>query len=66
VLFRSTKGLLRNIPVNQVTKFEAEFLNAMESKHQNVLDALTIGKYDDELTSVIESIGAEVAKNYKA
>jgi len=66
IIHLGTKGLLRNIPVNQVTKFEAEFLNAMESKHQNVLDALTIGKYDDELTSVIESIGAEVAKNYKA
>lgn len=66
IIHLGTKGLLRNIPVNQVTKFEEEFLTTMESKHQNVLDALTIGKYDDELTSVIESIGAEVAKNYKA
>lgn len=66
IIHLGTKGLLRNIPVNQVTKFEEEFLTTMEIKHQNVLDALTIGKYDDELTSVIESIGAEVAKNYKA
>jgi F-type H+-transporting ATPase subunit alpha len=66
IIHLGTKGLLRNVPVNMVTKFEEEFLQVMESKHQNVLDSLTAGKYDDELISVIESVGAEVAKNYKA
>jgi F-type H+-transporting ATPase subunit alpha len=66
IIYLGTKGLLRDVPVNQVRKFEEEFLMKMESDHKKVLDALTDGKIDDKSTSTIEKVGAEIAKNYKA
>lgn len=66
IIYLGTKGLLRSVPVASVRKFEEEFLLKMEADHQDVLDSLTAGKLDDSLTSVIEKVGAEVAKNFKA
>ena len=66
IIYLGTKGLLRNVPVNQVRKFEEEFLMKMESDHKSVIDALTEGKIDDALTNTIEQVGAEIAKNFKA
>ena len=66
IIHLGTKGLLRDVPVNEVKKFEEEFLMKMDADHKDVLDALSSGKLDDEIISTIESVGSEVAKNYKA
>jgi F-type H+-transporting ATPase subunit alpha len=65
IIYLGTKGLLKSVPVNQVKKFEEEFLMKMENDHGDVIDSLSSGKYTPELTDVIEKVGAEVAKNYK-
>jgi hypothetical protein len=36
----------------------------MGAKHQNVLDQLGKGTWNDELTAILEEVGAEVAKNH--
>ena len=64
IIYLGTKGLLKSVPVNQVRKFEEEFLMKMASDHQDVLDALSAGKLDDTITGTIETVGAEIAKNY--
>lgn len=66
IIHLGTKGMLRNVPVNQVRKFEEEFLMKMSNDHKDVLDALSAGKYDDSLTETIEKVGTEIAQNYKA
>ena len=66
IIYLGTKGLLRSVPVDQVKKFEEDFLMKMDADHKDVLDALSAGKYTPELTDVLEKVGAEVAKNYKA
>ncbi|MFT4521438.1 MAG: F-type H+-transporting ATPase subunit alpha [Bacteroidia bacterium] len=66
IIYLGTKGLLKHVPVNKVGAFEKEYLQALASKHANVLSDLNAGKLDDTLTSVLESVGAEVAKNYAA
>jgi F-type H+-transporting ATPase subunit alpha len=66
IIYLGTKGLLRDVPVNEVRKFEDEFLMKMEADHQDVLDALTGGKLDDKITATLENVGAEIAKNFKA
>ena len=66
IIYLGTKGLIKDVPVSSVRKFEEEFLMKMEADHKDVLDALTSGKLADELTSVLEKVGAEVAKNFKA
>ena len=57
---------MKNVPVDQVRKFEEEFLMKMEADHKDTLDALSAGKYTDELTGVVETVAADISKNYKA
>ena len=64
IIHLGTKGKLRSVPVNRVRDFEAEFLTAMKSKHQEVIDRLGSGEFSDELIAVVEEVGAEVAKNF--
>ena len=66
IIYLGTKGLLKNVPVDQVRKFEEEFLMKMEADHKDTLDALSAGKYTDELTGVVETVAADISKNYKA
>lgn len=65
IIYLGTKGLLRDVPVNQVKKFEAEFLEFMNAKHRDTLDALAAGKYTDAETSVIEKVAADISAAYK-
>ena len=65
IIYLGTKGLLRDVPVDEVRKFESEFLMKMGADHQDVLDALSSGKLDDKLTGTLEKVGQEVAKNFK-
>ncbi|MCB0734892.1 MAG: F0F1 ATP synthase subunit alpha [Bacteroidetes bacterium] len=64
IIYLGTKGLLRSVPVDKVQQFEREFLQTLAAKNQDALDQLSSGKLDDSVTSVIEAVGAEVAKNY--
>lgn len=66
IIYCGTKGLLNSVPVNKVKEFEADFITLMESNHRDTLDLLKKGKYNEELTSVIEKAAAEVAAKYKA
>jgi F-type H+-transporting ATPase subunit alpha len=55
---------MRNVPVNKVKEFEAEYLQQLEQRHPEVLTALKAGKFDDSLTSVLESVAKELAGKY--
>ncbi|GAB4249896.1 MAG: F0F1 ATP synthase subunit alpha [Vicingaceae bacterium] len=65
IIYLGTKGLLRNVPVEKVKEFEAEFLDFMSLKHQATLDALKAGKLDDEITSTLEKVAEELTAKYK-
>ena len=45
---------MRNVPVNKIREFEAEYTTQLEQRHPEVLAALKAGKFDDSLTSVLE------------
>ena len=66
IIYLGTKGLLRSIPVNEVRKFENEFLEYMNAKHRDTLDSLKAGKYTDAETSVLEKVAADLSANYSA
>jgi len=66
IVYLGTKGLLNKMPVNRVREFEAEFLQTLESKHKDTLNALAAGKFDDLITGVLESVGADVAASYNS
>ena len=66
IIYLGTKGLLRNVPINKVKDFEADFLNVLETQHKGILDSLKAGKLDDTITGTLEKVGAELAKRYGA
>ena len=64
IIYIGTKNLMRNIPVNKVREFEGEFLSQLELRHPEVLSALKAGKFDDSLTSVLETVAKELSGKY--
>ena len=64
IIYIGTKNLMRNVPVNQVRAFEEEFVTQLEQRHPEVLSALKAGKFDDSLTSVLETVAKEISSKY--
>ncbi len=65
IIYLGTKGLINSVPVDQVKAFEEEFLSYMQTKHQDVLDALRAGKLDDNITGTLEKAAEELTARYK-
>ena len=64
ILYVGTKNLMRNVPVNKVKAFEAEFIQQLEQRHPEVLQGLKAGKLDDEITRVLETVAKELGDKY--
>ncbi len=64
IIYAGTKNLMRNVPVNKVREFEAEYTQQLELRHPEVLAALKAGKFDDSLTSVLETVAKELSAKY--
>ena len=65
IIYCGTKGLLRNVPLNKVREFEAEYLQILEQKHKAVLNDLRAGKLTDEMTATLEQVCKELSKRYE-
>jgi F-type H+-transporting ATPase subunit alpha len=64
IIYCGTKGLLQKVPVNKVKEFEAEYLTYLETKHKDTLDALKAGKFDNQITGVLEKAAKELTAKY--
>lgn len=64
IIYLGTKGLLNKVPVTKVKEFEVEYLQLMESRHQNVLDDLRAGKLTDEATSTMTELAKDLVTKY--
>ena len=64
VLYCGTRGLMRDITIEQVADFERELLRELEST--NVYEKLREGVIDDEVTARIEKAAARVMAQLKA
>jgi len=64
IIYAGTKGLLNKVPVNKVRQFEAEYIDFLSNKHQDVLDTLKSGKLTDEVTDVLTKVAKDLASNY--
>jgi F-type H+-transporting ATPase subunit alpha len=65
IIYCGTKGLLRNVPLNKVREFEAEYLQILEQKHKTLLNDLRAGKLTDEMTATLEQVCKELSKRYE-
>jgi F-type H+-transporting ATPase subunit alpha len=64
IIYAGSKNLLRNVPVEKVKEFEKDFLQYLNSKHRDTLDALKAGKLDDKITDIIENAAKEISAKY--
>jgi len=67
VLYCGINNLLANVPITKVQEFEKQFLITLEAKHQaDVLDVLKQGIINDEITTIIETVAANVCQSLSA
>ncbi|MFW6257170.1 MAG: F0F1 ATP synthase subunit alpha [Prolixibacteraceae bacterium] len=64
IIYCGTKELLRNVPIDKIKKFEAEYLEIMEIEHRNVLDTLRDGKLTGEAEETMRKVAAKIADKY--
>jgi F-type H+-transporting ATPase subunit alpha len=65
IIFCGTKGLLADIPLENIKEFETDFLEYMELKHKDTLSALAQGKLSEEITGVLEAAAKETGEKFK-
>ena len=64
IIYAGSKNLLRNVPVNKVKEFERDFIEYLNNKHRDTLNALKAGKLDDNITDVLEKVAKEISAKY--
>jgi F-type H+-transporting ATPase subunit alpha len=65
IIYCGTMGLLKDVPVNKVKSFEAEFLEYLELRHRDVLDNLRDGILNNEITRVLEKVASDLVLKYR-
>ena len=65
VIFCGTKGLLENVPLDKVAEFEKNFLQLVNTKYPEVLEAIRAGKLDDDVAAKLTEAAAEISGSYK-
>ncbi len=66
IIFCGTRGLLKDIPVNNVKEFEKEFLDYLDLKHKSTLEVLRMGKLDEKAEKTLEAVAIEISEKYKS
>ncbi len=64
IIYLGTKNLMRNVPVNKIREFESDYTSQLEARHPEVLAALKAGKFDDQITGVLETVAKEMTGKY--
>jgi F-type H+/Na+-transporting ATPase subunit alpha len=64
-MFLGTNNLLREVPVNKVSEFEAAFYLQLERRHKGVLENFRKGKLEDADLKTVRALAAELAAQFK-
>jgi F-type H+-transporting ATPase subunit alpha len=64
IIYAGSKNLLRDVPVNKVKEFEAEFIEFLKAKHSDVLATLKSGKLTDEATDTLTKVANDMSAKY--
>ena len=64
IVYAGVKNLMRNVPVKRIREFELEFTTQLELQHPEILAALKAGKFDEQLTGVLDTVAKEISAKY--
>jgi F-type H+-transporting ATPase subunit alpha len=65
IIYCGTMGLLKDVPVNKVKEFENEYLEYLDLKHRDILDLLSEGTLNNDITNVLEKTALDLVSKYK-
>ena len=66
ILYCGTNGLLKEVPLEKVPRFEKEFLSALEASHRDdVLDLLKQGEMNDQIAEILVKVAENTATTLK-
>jgi F-type H+-transporting ATPase subunit alpha len=65
IIYCGSKELLRNVPVEKVKEFEADFHEIMQMSHRSTLDELKAGNLSENAEEIIQKVAKEIAEKYK-
>ncbi len=65
ILYCGTKGLLQDIPVEKVRDFEKEFIETLEKENPGILNQLSKGEINDQVTKELDSLAQRLTSHYK-
>ena len=66
IIYAGTKNLLRDVPVDRVKEFEAEYLAQLESRYPEQLASLDGKKLDEDVLKILEEVAADVSQQFAA
>jgi len=64
IIYAGSKNLLKDVPVNKVKEFEADYIQYLNAKHRDTLDALKSGKLEQSSLDVLEASAAEISAKF--
>ncbi|MDG2151050.1 MAG: F0F1 ATP synthase subunit alpha, partial [Polaribacter sp.] len=64
IIYAGSKNLLKDVPVNQVKKFERDYIDYLNAKHRDTLDVLKSGKLTAETIAVLEAAAKEISTHF--
>ena len=66
ILYCGTQGLMKDIAISQVREFQSQFLEHLRAVHQqDVLDVLSSGVINDDVTKIIAQVARNICLNLK-
>jgi len=65
ILYCGTRGLMHDVPVEQIRECQTLFLDKLRSTHQSTIDFLASGGLNDEACGVLESVMADIAGQFQ-
>ncbi|MCG8412154.1 MAG: F0F1 ATP synthase subunit alpha, partial [Bacteroidales bacterium] len=65
IIYCGTKGLLKDVLLENTKQFERDYLDILEMQHSNVLETLKLGKLTEQVIQKLEEVAQEVSTKYK-
>lgn len=65
IIFASMNGILDQVPLEKVKKFEMDLLEILNAKNKDVLDKISKGEWDNDLMKIISEEAKIIAVKYQ-
>ena len=64
IIYAGSKNLLKNVPVENIKKFEQDYIEFLNAKHRDTLDTLKSGKLTDEVIDTLTNVAKDLSAKY--